>query len=76
MASNYGRTDSVMTVGEWIGVLIVLGIPIVNVIMYFIWAFSSTTNENLSNFCKATLLISLIVIAFAILFGGCAALLS
>ncbi|NLC02659.1 MAG: hypothetical protein GX787_00070 [Tissierellia bacterium] len=76
MASNYGRTDSVMTVGEWIGVLIVLGIPIVNIIMYFVWAFSSTTNENLSNFCKATLLIALIVFAFALLIGGCAVIFS
>lgn len=74
MTSNYGRNDNVMGVGEWVGVIFILGIPIVNIIMYFIWAFSSNTNENLSNFCKATLLVALIGIGLAILLGACSAL--
>lgn len=74
MTSKYGRNDSVMGVGEWVGVLFILAIPIVNVIMYFIWAFSSNTNENLSNFSKATLLIALIGIGLAVLLGACSAL--
>lgn len=76
MTSNYGQTEDVMTVGEWVGVLVVLGIPFVNIIMYFVWAFSSNSNQNLSNFCKATLVIGLIVFGLSILFGGCAAMLS
>ena len=76
MTANFRQTENVMTVWEWVGVIVVLGIPIVNIIMYFVWAFSSSTNQNLSNFCKATLMIGLIAIGFAFLLGGCAAILS
>lgn len=76
MTTNFRQTEDVMTVWQWVGALVVLGIPIVNIIMYFVWAFSSDTNQNLSNFCKATLLIGLIGIGLAILLGGCAAIFS
>ena len=75
MSEGYYRNDEIMSVGQWIGVLLILGIPIVGVIMYLVWAFSDTTNENLRNFCKASLLITLIVFSIAILLGGCSALL-
>lgn len=74
MNSNYNNSDEVMSVGQWIGVIIVLGIPIVNIIMYLVWAFSSTTNRNLSNFCKATMLIALISMGLALSLGACGAL--
>ncbi|WP_353094489.1 hypothetical protein [Tissierella praeacuta] len=63
--------DDVMTVGEWIGVLIVLAIPILNILMYFVWGFSENTNKNLQNFSRATLIIGAILIGFGVLFGGC-----
>lgn len=75
MTSNFRQTEDVMTVWEWVGVIFVLGIPVVNIIMYFVWAFSSSTNQNLSNFCKATLLIALMGIGLAILLGACGAIL-
>lgn len=74
MNSNYNNTDEVMSVGMWVGVIIVLGIPIVNLIMYLVWAFSSSTNKNLSNFCKATILLVLIGFGIALLFGACGAM--
>lgn len=63
-----------MSVGQWIGVLFILAIPIVGIIMYLVWAFSDSTNENLRNFCKASLLITLIVVGLTIILGGCSAL--
>lgn len=75
MNNNYRDTADVMSIGEWIGVMIVLAIPIVNIIMYIIWAFSSNTNPNLSNFCKATLLLGLIGGFIALFFAGCSSLL-
>lgn len=74
MNENHYKNEEIMSVGNWIGVLIVLGIPIVNIIMYLVWAFSDNTNENLRNFCKASLLIALIGVGLAILFGGCSAM--
>lgn len=75
MNDNYRNTDEVMSIGHWIMVMIVLAIPFVNIIMYVIWAFSSSTNPNLSNFCKATLILGLIGIFIAIFFAGCTSML-
>ncbi|MEP6881779.1 MAG: hypothetical protein ABI866_07295, partial [Dokdonella sp.] len=47
-------------------------IPLVNIVMLFVWGFSSTTNPNKSNFCKAYLIIFLITIVLFFLFGGMA----
>ena len=42
------RTDGeTLTVGEWMLTLFVLGIPIVNLVMYFAWALSETGNADL-----------------------------
>lgn len=61
MASgNYQYNDpryNPMSVGDWILTNLVLAIPIVNIIMYFVWAFSSGTNINKRNFCRASLII-------------------
>ena len=67
------NTEDVMTVPEWIGVLIVLAMPILNLIMYIMWAFGRRTNENLKNFCRATLIIGTIGILLSIMLGGCMA---
>lgn len=75
MNGNYRNNDEVMSVGYWLLVMLVLAIPVVNIIMYIIWAFSSNTNPNLSNFCKATLIMGLIGVFIAFSFAGCASML-
>jgi hypothetical protein len=62
----------VMSLGDWIITFIVLAIPLVNIIMLFVWGFSSSTNPNKSNFCKAYLILMLIAIVLFFLFGGLA----
>lgn len=54
--SEYDRNKEVMTMGEWFITLIVLTIPCVNIIMYFVWAFGDG-NENRKNFCKVSLIL-------------------
>lgn len=61
-----------MSLGDWLITFIVLAIPLVNIVMLFVWGFSSTTNPNKSNFCKAYLIIFLITIVLFFLFGGLA----
>lgn len=39
MTNNFRGTEDVISVWQWVGVIVVLGIPIVNIIMYFVWAF-------------------------------------
>jgi len=66
------RSAPVISLGEWIITFIVLAIPLVNIIMLFVWGFSSSTNPNKQNFCKATLIIYLVAIVCFFLFGGLA----
>ena len=68
MENNTMMTDpnkAVMTMGEWLITLIVLAIPCVNVIMYFVWAFGNG-NENRNNFCRAGLIVMAIGIVLSL----------
>ena len=83
MENNTRATDpnkAVMTMGEWLITLIVLAIPCVNVIMYFVWAFGNG-NENRKNFCRAGLIVMavgivLTLILYAVVGASLAAALS
>ena len=83
MENNTMATDpnkAVMSMGEWLITLIVLAIPCVNVIMYFVWAFGNG-NENRKNFCRAGLIVMavgivLTLILYAVVGASLAAALS
>lgn len=58
----------VMTVKDWIVTFIVCAIPLVNIIMLFVWAFSDNANPNKRNYAKASLLLTAIFIVLYVLF--------
>lgn len=45
-----------ISVGGWFFTLLILAIPVVNIVMYFIWAFVPAGNINRRNYCRAVLL--------------------
>jgi amino acid transporter len=47
----------VMTTKEWLVTLILLAIPFVNIILFFVWAFSASGNLNRRNYCRAGLIL-------------------
>ena len=57
-----------MTVGGWMLTLLVLAIPIVNLVMYLVWALSGSGNVNRRNFCRASIYWFLIILGIYILF--------
>ena len=57
-----------MTVGDWMLTLLVLAIPIVNLIMYFVWGLSGTGNINRRNFCKASIYWFFIILGIYLVF--------
>ncbi len=59
-----------MTVGDWFVTILILAIPLVNIVMYLVWAFSSTGNLNRKNFCIASLIWMLVCIGIAVLVFG------
>lgn len=63
------QTAPVITLGEWMITLLLMLIPLVNIILLFVWAFGGGTNPTKSNYAKATLLWMLIgIVVYVVLF--------
>ena len=64
----------IVSVKEWLLTNLILMIPLVNLIMMFVWAFSSNTNPNKANYFKAALILFVIVmviyLVLAVVFFG------
>jgi uncharacterized membrane-anchored protein YitT (DUF2179 family) len=54
-----------MSVKDWFLTLLITYIPLVGLVMLFVWAFDGNTNLNKKNWAKASLLWMLVAIAFA-----------
>ncbi|MBR2805491.1 MAG: hypothetical protein IKE18_01780 [Oscillospiraceae bacterium] len=59
------QAEAPLTVGQWVGTLLLMLIPVVNTVMLFVWAFGNGHKDR-SNFAKAELIISLILVAISI----------
>ncbi len=60
----------VMGFGDWLIALIVSLIPIVNIIVLLIWAFSNKTNPNRRNFALAALVLAAVYCVFLAMYIG------
>ena len=71
MYDNYqgDPNQEVMSVGSWLITLLILAIPCVNIVMYFIWAFGNG-NENRKNFCRAGLIFMLFPVVLSVLLSS------
>ena len=58
-----------MTIKDWMITLLVLAIPIVNLIMYLVWACGSSGNVNRKTFCQACLIWFLIIFVVGVVLG-------
>lgn len=56
-----------MSVKDWFLTMLITYIPLVGLVMLFVWAFDSNTNLNKKNFAKASLLWMLVGIAIALI---------
>lgn len=57
----------VMKTSEWVVTFLITAIPLVGLIMLFVWGFGSGANPNKANWAKAALLIYAIMIVLYIL---------
>ena len=60
--------------GEWFLTIFLAAIPLVNIVLFFVWAFSSNTKPSKANWAKATLVWAVIailiyVIIFIVILG-------
>lgn len=71
VGQNYNSGVSApLSVGQYILTFILLGIPLVNIILLFVWSFGSDVNLNKKNFCRATLIMGIIVTVLSIILGN------
>ncbi len=60
----------VLSVGQYIGMFLLLCIPFLNFILLLLWSLGATSNLNKRNFARASLLLSAIMIFLWIIAGG------
>lgn len=58
--------EEAISVKEWIITFLIMYIPIINIIMLFIWAFDGKEKKSKSNYCKAALIIGGIIVTLSI----------
>lgn len=72
--------NSTMSVMDWFWTIIVSGIPLVGLVMLFVWAFGENTRPAKATWAKAVLLVSAVVIALYIVIAftmvGCVGIMS
>lgn len=72
------ENNEVLSVKDWAITIFITGLPLIGLIMLFVWAFSDATNINKKNWAKGNLVIMLIffliAMSFLFLFGGLALL--
>lgn len=68
--ASYDLREEPMTLWAWIGTWLLMLIPIAQLILPFVWAFSSSTNRSKKTFFQAYLIISLILIVLGVVFGS------
>lgn len=61
---------AVLSVGQYIVMFILLCIPIVNIILLFVWSFGSAAPLGKKNFARATLIMAAISVILWIIAGG------
>ena len=67
VAPSYDNTTQPVTIGKWIGLLILSAIPVVNIICWIVWLCSSSTNKSIKNFLIAEIIVYAISIGVIIL---------
>ena len=50
------RSNAPISIGQWMIVKLLMLIPLVNVIMLFVWAFDDSTPSSKANWAKASLI--------------------
>lgn len=61
------QNNPVMKVSDWFITIFITAIPLVGLIMLFVWSFGSDTNQSKANWAKAMLLWYLVLLILYIL---------
>ncbi len=56
-----------VSVGDWVLTLFIVSLPLIGIIMLFVWAFGSGTHPSKANFAKASLIWMVIAVVIMLL---------
>jgi hypothetical protein len=65
-----GQNRNIVTTGDWVVSILLLALPIVQIVVPIVWAFSSSTPLSKKNFGKAILILWLVPIVLIVVFWG------
>ncbi|AFA50024.1 zinc ribbon domain-containing protein [Acetobacterium woodii] len=65
-----GNDVDLISMGQYIIMFLIMAIPIVGIVMLFIWGFSSETGPNKKNFARAYLIMMVIAFVIGIIFSS------
>ncbi|MBR1736002.1 MAG: hypothetical protein IJ736_03145 [Firmicutes bacterium] len=69
MMNEYNEnTEPTVSVKEWLITFLIMFVPVVNIIMIFLWAFGGGVSPTKANLFKLSLIVSAIVFILYILF--------
>lgn len=63
------REQEVVKTGDWVLTMFISALPLVGLIMLFVWGFGSGNNQNKANWAKAVLIWYAVIIGVSILIG-------
>ena len=63
------QNNAPLKTGEFFLILFLSGVPLIGLILQFVWAFSSAENPNRRNLCRAFLIMRLIGVVLGIVIG-------
>ncbi len=63
------KLEEPMTIGDWVITFLVMSIPVVNIIMFFVWAFGADVKQSKKTYFQASLIFAAIGILVALVFG-------
>ena len=67
MSEFENQNQKPLSVKEWLITLLILAIPVVGLVMLFVYALGNNSNVNRQNWAKAQLIIMAIVLGFVVL---------
>lgn len=59
-----------LTVGQYLGMYLLMCVPILNIVLLFMWAFGHSVNLNKKNYARAVLILCAVSAVIWIIFGG------
>lgn len=62
--------DAPLSMGQFLGMMLLTCIPVVGLILLLVWAFSGSSNENKKNFARAELIMAIIFTVLWLILGS------